>query len=315
MVFIFHTEADKLCLKDLSMDVTMELNQRLEADEAAMEKVNEFFGLSPRFGLIDLKDLFPDTPVSVMKKCFEALWMFDLAEIMEKIKSRSLRPALSPEQTEKLRKADDRPTKHHSNVAVLVVNHSVQGDFVDLSVEGDEAKKIETFFKDLNSRNEVAIISLVSSQETLEAQRKIKEKYRGKSFLHLQEDSLRKRLKYTLQKKAPAEKQLEEVMHMERKQLASRRMLGIPQKSLKQQEFSLRSRLENVVKEIEQTERDFKKLRELEKESTKPILTAMDELIHNQGWLASYTYIHVYSDKFEKGVLIKLPPKNVKSCS
>jgi len=158
MVFILHAEADKLCLKDLSRDVTRELNERLQADKATMEKVHHFFGLklTRQFGLDELKDLFPDTPVSVLKKCFETLWIYDLAEIMEKVKSRSLRPALSPEQIEKLRK-DDRPTRYHSNVAVLVVDFSVEGDIV----ERNEAKKIETFFKDLNSRNKVAIISML----------------------------------------------------------------------------------------------------------------------------------------------------------
>ena len=37
--------------------------------------------------------------------------------------------------------------------------------------------------------------------------------------------------------------------------------------------------------------------------------TTMDERIHNQGWLTSYTYIHIYSNKFQKGILKKLTIK------
>lgn len=44
-------------------------------------------------------------------------------------------------------------------------------------------------------------------------------------------------------------------------------------------------------------------LKELEKEGAKPISTTMDEWIHNQGWLTSCTYIHIYSNKFQKGMI------------
>lgn len=309
MVFILHAEADKLCLKDLSMDVTRELNQRLQADKAAMEKVHQFFGLklTQQFGLDELKNLFPDTPVSVLKKCFETLWIYDLAEIMEKVKSRSLRPALSPEQIEKLRK-DDRPTKYHSNVAVLVIDFSVEEDIV----ERNEAKNIETFFKDLHSRNEVAIISLVSSQETQEFLREIKERNHRRRQYHLSKDSLRKQLGSILQNKARAEKLLVEVMYMEEHR-ALRWEMEQKMAQLKRQEFVCRDQLKNVAKQKKEAERDFEKLKELGRASTKPISTAMDEWIRNQGWLTSYTYIHVYLNKFEKGGLIKISQKNDKS--
>jgi len=277
MVFIFHAEADKLCLKDLSSDFTRELDERLQADMAATEKVHQFFGLklTQQFGFTELKVLFPDTPVSVLKKCFESLWIYDLAEIMEKVKSRSLRPALSPEQIEKLRKADDRPTKYHSNVAGLVIDFSVEG----VIAEKNEAKKIETFFKDLHSRNETAIISLVSSQERREALREIKKRYllhrRGRSY-RTSEDSLRKQVESTLQNEAHLEKQVEKFMHMNE--------LLAPRREDKQKIKERWSReLERVAKEKKQAERDVEKLKEIEKESAAAISTAIDELIHNQG--------------------------------
>ena len=51
-----------------------------------------------------------------------------------------------------------------------------------------------------------------------------------------------------------------------------------------------------------QAKKDFEKLKELE-EVAKPISTTMDEWIHNQGWLTSYTYIHIYSNKFQKDMI------------
>ena len=61
---------------------------------------------------------------------------------------------------------------------------------------------------------------------------------------------------------------------------------------LKQRELTLRGELENIVETNKQTERNTQKLEELRKEITKPISTALNDLIHKQGWLTSYTYIH-----------------------
>ena len=53
----------------------------------------------------------------------------------------------------------------------------------------------------------------------------------------------------------------------------------------KHQELRLKGQLEYLAREKKKEERDFEKLKELEKESTKLISTAMDKWIHNQGWL------------------------------
>ena len=263
----------------------MELGRRLQADNTAMEKLYRYFGLNleHRFKFTDLKDLFPDTTVGVLKKCFDALRMYDLAEIVERVRPRSLRPAVSPEQVEKLWRAGDRPTKYHSDVAVLVVNHTVEKDFV----KSKTPEKIETFFKDLNSRNEVATISLGCSQETREDLRKIKQRGLNLGFYHAQEHSLKKGLERVFQWKTRLEKELAEVMQMEKEREQKRRLLELELelREAKQQELGYRGQLENIVTEKEQIKREFEKLKELEKESTKPISTAMDDWIHNQGWL------------------------------
>jgi len=270
----------------------------LQADEAALEKFYQFFGLKMEgwFPLEEIKQMFPDTAVSVLKECFEALRLYDLVEIMEKVKPRCLRPAVSPEQIEKLRRADNRPTKYHSNVAVLVVNHIVEDDIV----EREDAEKIEIFFKDINSQNEVATIALASTQETNEVFREIRERNLGMRYYHLREDRCKKDLEKLLQRKARLEKELEEVMQMEKARL-QRRSLEQKLKELKEQELRCRGKLENVAKEKEQVQRDFEKLKELEKENTKPLSTAIDKWIHNQGLLTSYTYTQVYSNKIDRG--------------
>lgn len=203
MFVIFFTESSKLCLKDLSDDVTHELIEMLQADEVALEKFYQFFGLKlgdryplkGRFLLHEIKKLFPDTAVNVLKECFEVLRLYDLVEILEKVKPRSLRPVVSQEQIEKLRRTDDRPTKYHSNVAVLVVDSTVEGDIL----EREDARKIETCFKDLNSRNGVAIIS--SSQETRKVVREMNEINSRLIDYRRKEVHLRVHLKRILQRK------------------------------------------------------------------------------------------------------------------
>ena len=303
MFVIFFAEGSKLCLKDLSGDVTNKWIQRLQADEAALEKFYQFFGLKlgDRYTLHEIKELFPDTTVNVLKKCFEVLRLYDLVEILEKVsmKPRFLRPAVSPEQIEKLWRADDRPTKYHSDVAVLVVDFNVREDIV----EREYAEKIETFFKDLNSRNEMAIISLASPPETRGFLLEMKEGKRGMTYHHSRESSCKKELESVLQRKARIEKELEEAIQMEkgRTQIMT---LELVLSEIKKQELSWRSALENIVQEKRQVEEDLERLEELRKKCAKAVSTAMDELIHNRGWLTLYPFMHVYSNKFEKEVLM-----------
>ena len=301
MLFVLHAETDRLCLKDLSSDVIEELDLRLQGDNASMKKLYQFFGLNPgphRLGLTDLKNLFPDTAVSVLKKCFEALWMYDLADIMEKVRPRSLRPAVSPEQIEKLRRSGNRPTKYHSDVAVLVVKHTIGEEDI---VKNKTPEKIETFFKDLNSRIEVAIISLASSQETREVLREIKQRGPDLKYYHASENRrLKKNLEWVLQWKASLEKELEEAMQMEKGRKQRRNDLERELKNVKQRELEYRSQLEKIVKEREQRKWEFEKLKELEKENEKPISTAMDEWIHNKGSNNPNSYLQIMYIRLKK---------------
>ena len=62
-----------------------------------------------------------------------------------------------------------------------------------------------------------------------------------------------------------------------------RSVLELDLEMIRQEELRRRGELENIVKEREQRKRDIEKLKELEKESTEPISTAMDEWTDNQG--------------------------------
>ena len=295
MFVIFLAESSKLCLKDLSDDVTREFIKKLKADEAALEKFYQYFGLKlgdryplkGRFPLHEIKTLFPDTTINVLKECFEVLQLYDLGEILEKVRPRSLRPAVSPEQIEKLRRADNRPTKYHSDVAVLVVDFTVEGDIL----ETEDARKIETCFKDLNSWNELAIIS--SSQKTrnavreiIEKNRRIMRRYRG------EEEDVRGGLESVLEQKAVLEQALEEERKTRRQrwnELDLQRQLTVLEKEV----LTYRNYLKKIAEAKKEAERITEKLKELTKEITKPISMALNKWIHNKGWLTSYTYIHV----------------------
>ena len=88
--------------------------------------------------------------------------MYDLVDLLEKaVKTSSLRPVLSSGEVEALR-TSNLPTKSHNNVVVLVVNDSADKDL---------NQKIEGFFKELNSQNDVTVIG---SEEKLKELRDLK---------------------------------------------------------------------------------------------------------------------------------------------
>ena len=132
------------------------MDRKLSADEVGLNRVFRFFGLKVDFRpsshvscMRQLAHNFPNTPVDLMRQCFEALQMYDLVDLLEKaVKTISLRPVLSSGEVETLR-TGNLPTKSHNNVVVLVVNESADKDL---------NQKIEGFFKELNSQNDVTVI-------------------------------------------------------------------------------------------------------------------------------------------------------------
>ena len=227
------------------------------------------YPLKGRFPLKEIQKMFPDTAVSVLKECFEALRLYDFVEILEKVKPRSLHPTVSSEEIEKLRRADDRPIKYHSDVTVLIVNNTLGQEDIQVNAE-----KMGTFFKELKSRNEVTIISLASSQKSRQFVIELDVRHSGYYSL------IKEKVESVLQQKARLQKELEKVMQIE-KGLKQGRRLELERKlnEVKQDELGLRNTLESDAI----TDRDSERLKEPEKESTEALSTAVDELIHNQG--------------------------------
>ena len=234
-----------------------EVDRKLSADRVGLERVFRFFDLKVDFRPFRhfpcmrlIADSFPNTPVDLMRQCFEALQMYDLVDLLEKaVKTSSLRPVFSSGEVETLR-TGNLPTKSHNNVVVLVVNESADKDL---------NQKIEGFFKELNSQNDVTVIGSSWSEEKLKELRDLK---RNQMDL----------------------KRLSEVAKMRKdfwpKSKAKSRKLR------RDDEVSeIKFEIAKLEKEIEMNKPLVEELLK-ENEETKTIITStMDNWIQNQGWL------------------------------
>ena len=221
------------------------MDRKLSADEVGLNRVFRFFGLKVDFRpsshvscMRQLAHNFPNTPVDLMRQCFEALQMYDLVDLLEKaVKTISLRPVLSSGEVETLR-TGNLPTKSHNKVVVLVVNESADKDL---------NQKIEGFFKELNSQNDVTVIG---SKEKLQELWDLKE-----SLEHRQLN-----LQYL------------------------RQMVKSEETKRSNEEFFIKFEFE--IAQFEKKIATLVGEQMKENEETKTIITStMDNWIQNQGWL------------------------------
>ena len=156
-IHFFSGDDLKLCWKHLGSEVIRKLEERLEKDQTAVKQICQSFGIDrSRFSywastFSEILSMFPDTPVKLLKEVFEALQLYDLIDLLEEGKpraTRSLRPALTLQEIEKLRNPDDLPISYHSSVAVLII------DFMETC----DTEGIEEFFKGLNTKSEVTVM-------------------------------------------------------------------------------------------------------------------------------------------------------------
>ena len=139
--------------------MTTELTSRLLGDPTALDRFYRAFGLDStkfysRREQWSIRELFPETPIKMLKEVFEALKLYDLVELLERAtKPRTLHPALSLKEIETLQDASDRPTKFYSKAEVLIIH-------VNENVARNDAEKIGTFFKVLNSQTQVTSLSM-----------------------------------------------------------------------------------------------------------------------------------------------------------
>ena len=186
----------------MSDQVTKEFTSRLQNDPVAQERFYRSFGLDPRKlrirGLSDIKELFPDTPVKMLKEVCEALQLFDLVELLDKeTKPKTLRPALPLKETEKLPSANYRPTKIYTKAEVLIIRCSGK--------EGEDygSEKFGHFFKLLNTKNQVTELTAKSSWNLHEQLDELKHRERSNDYDILSGKERENSLKICLQKKLP----------------------------------------------------------------------------------------------------------------
>ena len=151
-----------LCLKDLSKAVTGELTGRLTSEPAVFQRFLQLFGLDPAKNLDPEKlcEFFPHTPVRLLRDVFKELELFDLVDLLDKVKWRTLRPALPLKEMRKLLITNKRPTKFYGKAEVLIIecSHSVAVDDIDV-------ERIGSFLKDLNSQSQVTKVTAKVPEE------------------------------------------------------------------------------------------------------------------------------------------------------
>ena len=139
--------------------VISEIKERLKRDRDAFKRVLQSFGITkntlPPRNFSSIFQLFPDTPVTMLKDVFEALQLYDLLELLE-IKSAikphsSLQLANTLDEIKKLNGVADLPTTYHSCGAVLIITD-------DENVSS--ASAIKTLFTDLDNKRDVTEILL-----------------------------------------------------------------------------------------------------------------------------------------------------------
>ena len=146
--------------------MTTELTSRLLSDPTALDRFYRSFGLDStkfysRRGQWSITEFFPDTPIKMLKDVFEALKLYDLVELLERVtKPRTLHPALSLKEIETLEDASNRPTKFYNKAEVLIIQD-------DEGIVGNNVEKIGTFFKTLNSQTQVTTSRMEPREDLL----------------------------------------------------------------------------------------------------------------------------------------------------
>ena len=135
--------------------VLSEIQGRLEKDHDAFIRVLQSFGITTKPSRLrnfsSIFQLFPDTPVTMVKDVFEALQLYDLLELLETKSAikpyRSLQLAYTLDEIKKLNGVADLPTIYHSCGAVLIIT--------DNEFDVSSASAIKTFFTDLDNKSDV----------------------------------------------------------------------------------------------------------------------------------------------------------------
>ena len=269
-----------------------ELVCRLRTDPTALQRFYQSFGLDREkdslYMLENIAELFPDTPVKLLKDVFQALQLYDLAEMLEKVKSRALRPSLPLKEMKKLLNASERPSKVYSKSEVLIIEYSDRNATEDAY---PDVERIGCFFQALNSQSQITKLTVKVAGQTeneLMALRKSKEtEDRLDLTAEAKEAFLKKRLgepvpksdyNVTMRMRAPLSYSFrkEERSVFKEGRLAVKKLL---EKVIEERE-QRKLELEKTVKKLQQKLEEMKRRHEGEKEKFQvAVSTVMDKWI------------------------------------
>ena len=139
--------------------MTEELARRLQNDLTALHQFCRAFGLDPEKlnlkRLQRISELFPDTPIKLLRDVFEELQLHDLVEFLEKVKPRTLRPSVPLKEMTKFLHSSERSTKFYSKAEVLIIAYTDKTDSVDACFEN-----IGSFFEGLHSKSQITEVTV-----------------------------------------------------------------------------------------------------------------------------------------------------------
>jgi len=248
LLFIFLDSILNLCLKEVSKAVTSELTCRLRTDPFALQRFYQSFGLDPVKLLPEsLEEFFPDTPIKLLRDVFDELQLYDLVELLEKVKPRTLRPVFPLKEIRKALNATNRPTKFYSKAEVLIIkfSESVAADYNVLS--------IESFLKALNSKSNITTVTSRNLAKTLRTYKETKKTVEEEDR---RANTKETKLKELLDKRVPFNwyKHKSPGLTLSVARNSNEHLLKVFYK----EEQEMRKELENVIKQREQWTKEIK---------------------------------------------------------
>ena len=259
-------------MKDLSKAVTAEMACRLEIDAISKELFLQSIGLDVKKMfpevLENISELFPDTPVRLLKDAFEGLQLYDLVELLEKAaKPRALRPAFPVKEISKLLNTSNRPTVFYDKVAVLVIDGNA-------GTADDSAEiKIGSFFKVLNSQSEATTVMASPLMERREVLRQLMLTKEKKEMSDLDDERSEKMFKNQLEKEILDDKESWRKVRQVKKKL---------QKVIEKREQWSNEEKPKIEKEIKQEEEEIQKEKG---EFERAVSAVLKKWTENEGWL------------------------------
>ena len=269
-----------------------ELACRLQADPTAQQLFYQAFGLDPEklrpYMLHDIAEFFPYTQVKVLEEVFQELQLYDLVEMLEKVKLRSLRPSLPLKEMKKLLNVSGRPSKFYNKAEVFIIEQSDRNAVVDAypNVEG-----IGSFFQALNSRSQITKLTVKAAGQTESELIILKDRKAREDHRDLIAKAKEAAFKEHLEGKAGVSysnvidlcgfgglhelnTELGALSHEERPAIKKRLEKVIEEREQRKME------IEKIVKEIQQKEEEIKRHHQGEKEKFQAaVSTVMDKWI------------------------------------